>query len=368
MIHYLDTDAVLIEFCTHIKSSPWLALDTEFMRQSTYYAELCLIQVATPEAIACIDVLTIKNLAPLLKILFNPKQLKIVHSGDQDLEVIHDLTGEIPNPVFDTQIAGAMLGFGEQISYAALVKNLCSIELDKAQTRTNWAQRPLDTAQLHYAADDVRYLCDLYQQLERLLHEKSRYDWVQEESAKLTSPSRYDVSPEQAWTKLKGLNHLQQNDLIIAQALADWRERYAINRNKPRKWILADASIIEMCLQKPQSLIELSAIKDLSPSLVKHHGEVLLTHIDKALQQPKSAWPTAKLRHLLTASQKKQFRKLKAWLLEKSESLKIAAPLLATSKDLEQLVSGDHNTPLLSGWRYDIAGKEAILLLQESRE
>lgn len=363
-IHYLDSDQALIELCEQIKSYPWIALDTEFMRQDTYFAELCLVQIATPDIIACIDALAIQNLSPLYEILFNPQQLKVVHSGDQDFEIIYHLTGKTPAPVFDTQIAAAMLGLGGQISYAALAKTLCNIELDKTQTRTNWQQRPLESAQLHYAADDVRYLCTLYEQMQLLLHQKNRYNWTLSESEKLSDPKHYKILPEHAWWKMKGLNQLHQDNLIIAQTLASWREHQAIQQNKPRKWILSDASIIEMCLQKPRNLATLSTIKGLSTPFLKHYGKIILEEIDNTLQSAPSNPLNLKPRQLLNSAQKKQLHQLKTWLHKKSESLEIAASLLATSKDLEQFVMGEHNIPLLNSWRYEVAGKEALQLLR----
>ena len=230
---YVDTPQALTQLCKQLQHSPWFALDTEFIREKTFYPRLCLLQVANTQHLACIDVLALNDLSPLLDILYDPASTKVLHSAHQDLEIFYHLRGALPTPIFDTQLAATLLGLGEQIGYAALVKTLLKIDLDKSQTRTDWSCRPLDPAQLSYAADDVRYLGQIYQQQRQELEQRQRLDWLTEDFTALCDPARYRVDVDQAWQRIKGQQRLRGVQLAVLRTLAAWREQRASSLDRP---------------------------------------------------------------------------------------------------------------------------------------
>ena len=226
-IQYIDTPQKLDELCRQIAKESWLALDTEFLREKTYYPKFCLLQIATPEWVACVDPIALNDLSALFEAIYNPAITKVFHSCRQDLEIFYQLTGKIPQPIFDTQIAAPLLGFQENPGYAMLVSSFLNINLSKAHTRTDWTVRPLSQAQLQYAADDVIYLCQIYQTMLKKLAELNRLDWLENDFAMLNDPELYDISPENAWLKIRGKNKLTGKQLSIVQTLAEWREQTA---------------------------------------------------------------------------------------------------------------------------------------------
>jgi ribonuclease D len=242
----VDTDAGLAELCDGLRGQPVLALDTEFLREKTYRAQLCLLQVAAEGVIACVDPLALENLDPLLDIIYDPNVTKVMHSARQDMEIFFDLRGDLPKPLFDSQVAATLLGFGEQVGYANLVKGMLGVELDKMHTRTDWTQRPLDEAQIEYAADDVRYLFKIYHQQAEALKAKGRLDWLQEDFDELTDVNTYSPPEETLWTKVKGRQKLKGVQLAILRDLAVWRENQAKKINRPRRWILKDDVMVDM--------------------------------------------------------------------------------------------------------------------------
>ena len=218
-IQYINTPGQLANLCEQIKKESWLALDTEFLREKTYYPKFCLLQIATPEWVACIDPIALPRLDDLFEVLYNPAIVKVFHSCRQDLEIFYQSTGKLPAPIFDTQIAAPLLGFQDNPGYAMLVSSLLSINLNKAHTRADWSKRPLTEAQIEYAADDVIYLCQIYQIMVQKLTELGRIDWLKRDFAELTNPSLYTVAPEKAWFKIKGKNKLTGKQLSIIQTL-----------------------------------------------------------------------------------------------------------------------------------------------------
>ena len=239
---YIETPADLSALCEQLKRSDWLTLDTEFIREETYYPQLCLIQVATDDVVACIDPLAIDDLSPLMEVFYDPAITKVLHSARQDLEIFQNLRGRPPENIFDTQIAATLLGQGDQIGYGNLAKAMLGVELDKAHSRTDWAKRPLSPEQLDYAADDVRYLRDIYKQQIQQLQEMGRLQWLDEDFAQLSNPALYEPPIADAWKRLKGLNRLKGVQLAIVRELAQWREELAKERNLPRRWAGFDAS------------------------------------------------------------------------------------------------------------------------------
>jgi ribonuclease D len=359
---YIDSPAVLKQFCAELRSSPWITLDTEFIREKTYYPQLCLIQIAHPEQVACIDPLAFSDLEPLFAVLFDPSLLKVLHSAHQDLEIFFHLHGSVPTPVFDTQLAATLLGYGEQVSYAVLVKDLLGLELDKSQTRTDWSRRPLDAAQLAYAADDVRYLREVYRWLRSELENCNRLDWLREDFAELCNPQRYQVHPREAWRRLKGNQQLRGIQLAILRALAAWREEQASTLNRPRRWILGDEVLLELARHMPRDEEQLRRLR-LDPSMVRRYGQTLLALIATACGEPREQWPKLPPRLQLSPVQEALVDAMMAVVRLRGAQKAINPQMLASRKDLERLLSADRDVPLLHGWRAALAGRAVQALL-----
>ena len=341
-----------------------LALDTEFMRERTYHPRLCLVQIATETDCCLIDPLAGLDLAPLHELLRDRSRLKILHAARQDLEVLLNAGGAVPGPLFDTQVAAALLGFAPQIGYAELVARQLGHSIDKGQTRTDWSRRPLTPAQLAYAADDVRHLLTLQADLQAALAAAGRTRWLVEETAALEDPSLYRTDPAAAWRRLKGLNRLAPKEQAVARALAEWRERRALEADRPRGWILADESLYAMATRAPGSLTALEGIPALAPSVVRKRGEELLQLIAQArltddaghLAPPRR--PTNEEQHRASA--------LMQVVRDAATALGIGPEILATRRDVESLAFGNatpESSPLLRGWRGEVLGEKLLAVL-----
>lgn len=353
---YIDTPDALTELCAQLQDSPWLTLDTEFIREKTYYPQLCLIQIANEEHVACIDPLALDDLGPLLDLLYNPKITKVLHSARQDLEILQQLKGAPPSPVFDTQIAATLLGQGEQVGYGNLVKLILGVDLDKAHSRTDWSQRPLSNEQLDYAADDVRYLRDVYLQQLQKLEQLGRLSWLDDDFAQLSDPSLYAPPLDEVWTKLKGLNKLKGVQLAMVQKLAQWREGLARERNLPRRWVLSDDLIIEVARLRPLSEDKLRRIRGMDDKLIQRHGKILLQLVEEARSLPAEQWPQLQQRPRLNPHQEALVDILTGVVKLCATEHQLSPNALAGRKDLEQLLSGNPQAPLLHGWRYELCG------------
>ncbi len=356
---YIDSDAQLIAFSGKIASANWLAVDTEFMRERTYYAQLALIQVASDQGNAIIDTPALSSLTPLKDAFLRSDCLKIMHSASQDLEVLGQALGIMPVPLFDTQIAASFLGEPDQIAYAAIVKQRLGIDIPKDQTRTNWLQRPLSQAQLAYAEVDVLYLYALYEQLVEELTSLGRLAWVEDESHALIDKTLKGTTPELAWQRVNSIPRLAPKQQQVAMALADWRERRAQNRNIPREWVLKKQALVNLAKMQPVSMAELKSIDGLGEKLVNLIGQQLLDVIKRAVSQPLTTQVPIKL----SSEQRGQAKKLMSWLRERGEALRIAPALIANRKVIEQLVLGERDLALLRDWRAQIAGNEMLALI-----
>lgn len=280
---YLVDQPSLVEFCTGLRGAAWLALDTEFIREQTYHPQLCLIQVASTDQIACIDPLALPSLEPLLAILYDPTVTKVLHAAYQDLEIFHGLRGAVPTPIFDTQLAAAALGYGNQVGYANLAQQMLGVELAKIHTRVNWRQRPLAPEWLAYAADDVRYLRDIYRQQWAMLTACGELEGLAEPFAALAEPARYQPQPQEAWRRIRDHQRLRGgSQQAVLQALAAWREEQAIRDDRPRRWILHDSPLLDMARYMPADLDSLAQIHGLPPATLRRHGRTLLTLIAAA--------------------------------------------------------------------------------------
>lgn len=362
--YFVETPEALHELCRMLRDSEWLAIDTEFIREKTYYPRLCLIQVCNGEVAACVDPLVLNDLQPLLEILFDGRILKVLHAARQDLEIfLHDYQ-RLPMPVFDTQPAAALLGHGDQIGYANLVKLLLDVELPKDQSRTDWSQRPLDPQQRRYALDDVIYLGQLYLHMRGHLFDRERLQWLAADFATLADPATYYPDPADMWQRVKGRQALRGRQLAVLQQLAAWRETEARERDLPRKWVLKDDVMVELSRRLPRDAGGLAKIRGLEPGQIRRDGARLTELIEAGAASPRDQWPREKSRpRPLPARQEAMVDLLSAALRLIAARHQLSPLAIASRKELEKLVRGEADCVLREGWRYSLAGStlEAIL-------
>jgi ribonuclease D len=364
-IQYINTPDQLAILCEQIKKEPWLALDTEFLREKTYYPKFCLLQIATPEWVACVDPIALPKLNDLFEALYNPAIVKVFHSSRQDLEIFYRLTGKLPAPLFDTQIAAPLLGFQDNPGYAMLVSSLLSINLNKAHTRADWSKRPLTDAQIEYAADDVIYLCQIYQLMVQKLTELGRIDWLKHDFAELTNPALYVVAPEKAWYKIRGKNKLTGKQLSIIQTLAQWREKTAQSEDRPKNWLLRDEMLFDLAKLQPETIEELANVRGINERAVSRYGKELCRLISEAKNRPPLPLNEKDRPAKKTQQQEAILDILTALVRIRAEENSLNPSILASRKDLEVLLfNDDDECPLLHGWRFTMAGKELVGLLK----
>jgi ribonuclease D len=356
----IDTADALTAFAESLAHQPEIALDTEFMREKTYRAELCLVQIAFGQTAVCIDPIALPDLAALVPALTGPSTVKVMHAARQDLEVMLPAVGLV-QPVFDTQIAAALAGFPAQIGYAELARRMLGVELAKAHTRTDWTRRPLSPEQQEYALDDVRHLGALRTRLLEQLADQGRLGWLEEELAALANAEALRVAPEDAWKKVKGLPGLDEQRQRLAQALAAWRERRAIERNRPRGWILDDLSLREIVLRLPRSLDALAGLPEMQESVVRKCGEELLALVrDAGISDPPPALPRRERPDPAVLATVKRLADIAA---AAAAELSIGTEVLATRRELERLAAGRRDVSLLRGWRAEVVGQKLLSAL-----
>lgn len=361
---YVTDPSELRAVCVELAQHSWLALDTEFVRERTFFPKLCLVQVAVPGRVACIDPLLLGDLEPLLQVLYDPGIVKVLHAAAQDLEIFYGLRAALPVPVFDTQIAATVLGQGEQVGYGGLVRALLGVELEKGHTRTDWAQRPLEPGQLHYAADDVRYLRDIYLRQRQELEARGRLSWLDEDFAELCDPARYRMEPESAWRRVKGMSTLREAGLATLQQLAAWREREAVACNKPRRWIVGDEVLVELARRRPREPALLERSRGLGEAQIRRYGKEMLAAIAEAADLPREAWPRRRERVQLSSHQEALVDAASAVLRACAARHDVSPASLASRADLERLVAGERDVALAHGWRAEIAGRAVLSLLE----
>lgn len=353
----IDGPARLAEALADLGEAARLPLDTEFFRERTYFARLCLVQLVAGDRVLIIDPLAVDDLAPLVALLRRVTVTKVLHSARQDIEVLLPLTGEPPGPLFDTQVAASLLGHPAQVGYAGLVGALLGVQLAKGHARTDWARRPLLAAQLAYAADDVRYLAPLAALLHERLAAAGRLTWAEEDSAALLDPSLYRNAPEDAWQRLRGLERMTPQELGVVRALAAWRETRAVRRNLPRAWVLADDTIRTLAQRRPASAAALAAIPGVPPAIARHAGDRLVELIASA---PPEHDAVGEPPEQLTPTQRAALRRLQAMLQSTAARLEIVPEVLATRRDLAALARGARDVAPLHGWRREVVG-DALL-------
>jgi ribonuclease D len=361
---YIDNDEALAGFFDRAGAAEFAAVDTEFMREKTYYPKLCLIQIAINDVIACIDPFAIKNFQPMLDLFADRDVVKVLHSVSQDMEVFLHTFDCLPTPVYDTQIAASLTGMGDQVSYAKLVNEMLGVSLDKSHTRTDWSRRPLDDAQLTYAADDVRYLAEIYPLQRARLIEQGRLAWLQDDFDAAADPARYRPDPDSAWRRVKGYARLHGVDLAILSELARYREQLAMAKDRPRRYILSDDQLLDLVKSKPRNKNDLQRRRGFNDDVISRHGDQLLAAVQAGVDMPKEQWPETGKGKPLTANQDVLADILMGLLKYQAKKNEVSVTSMASRKDVEQLVRGKRDMPLMSGWRYELGGRMLSEFLQ----
>jgi ribonuclease D len=358
-----STDA-LKSFCAPLHAEPFITVDTEFMRERTYYPELCVVQVAGESSVAVIDAQAAGlDLAPLWDLLFDPAVTKVFHAARQDIEIVFLHTGRTPSPLFDTQVAAMVAGFGDQAAYDSLVAALAGGHIDKAFRFTDWSARPLSAEQLAYAAADVTWLRRVYEKLSARLEREGRMEWVAEEMAELADPATYRIEPESAWLRLKPRSS-NRRFLAALRAVAAWREREAMRLNIPRQRVVKDESLAEIAAARPSDTAALGRVRGFPRGLADgRSGAALVAALAGIAGLPDDALPDAMERREAARPSPALVALLKVLLATRCEEHHVAQKLVATSDDIEQLaVEEAPDIAALHGWRRKVFGEDALAL------
>lgn len=354
----------LKKFCEELKKQKFVTVDLEFLREKTYYAKLCLIQVAHKNDAAIIDPLASGiDLTPFFKILEDKKIIKVFHSCRQDVEILYNLTGKIPAPIFDTQIAAMVCGFGESVGYESLVKKILKTDIDKTYRLSNWGIRPLEDTQLEYALSDVTYLINIYEYMRDYLEKHKRIHWLDEEMEHLMDPDTYVTDPEEAWQKIKHRSH-NTKYLTMLRELAAWRERRAQRKNVLRQAIIKDEALLNIAAIAPESHEQLEQIRNMRKDILS--GKIA-DEIIEVVKGAKTIAPEDYVQLPKVNTNPKfsvaLFELLKLLLRIISQEEGVVAKLIANDEDLREFASlNDENNPILKGWRMEIFGKYALKL------
>ncbi len=362
-IEYVDTVEQLEQLCLKISQAEWIALDTEFLREKTYYPQFCLLQIATPDWVVCVDPLALDDMSELFNVINQPSIIKVLHSCRQDLEIFYKMTGEVTAPVFDTQLAAPLLGFQDNPGYAMLVSSFLNINLSKAHTRTDWSVRPLTQDQLQYAADDVIYLCQIYEKMTQKLEQMGRINWLENDFKALAKKELYMSSPNLAWTKIKGKNRLTGKQLSIVQLLSEWRETTAQTENRPKNWLIRDDLLLELAKLQPVNMTDLSNIRGINEKLIRRHGKTLCRLVAKGKTQAPVSLVDKNKAHKKNQKHEAILDVLTAVVRIRADEQSLNPNVLANRKQLEQLLFSEDDCHLLKGWRYGMVGKELQGLL-----
>jgi len=361
----ITTQKALNEFCAGLKSETFITVDTEFLREKTYFSKLCLIQVsgADKDARAIDPLADGLDLAPLYDLLFDKNILKIFHAARQDLEIIFNLTGKVVEPLFDTQIAAMVCGYGDQVGYERLVREITETQLDKSVQYTDWSRRPLSERQINYALGDVTHLCDVYLQLRKELEERGRTAWMDQEKEILLDPETYQNHFDEAYKRIK-IRNPKPKTLAVLRELAAWREQRAQKKNIPRGWVMKDDTLADMAAQAPKDVNGLKKIRNFSDDLANGHvGQKLLAAIKTALETPHTEWPKVKKRKQPGPAVSARMDILKMLVKIQASIHDVAPKLIISNDDLEQLASQDEpDIPALKGWRREVFGNDALAI------
>src|SRR5688572_10062958 len=362
--HIITDTAALAAFCERLCNAPFITVDTEFLRESTFWAQLCLVQMAGPDEAAIIDPLAPgMDLAPFYAVMADESVTKVFHAARQDIEIFVKQAGAVPKPLFDTQVAAMVCGYGDQVSYDQLVYRITAKQIDKTSRFTDWSRRPLSAKQLAYAIADVTYLREVYLSLSAQLEEQGRTEWVAEEMAVLADVETYRTDPEEAWQRLK-MRVKKPRQLAILQALAAWREREAQERDVPRGRVLKDEAIYEIALQQPHDPESLARLRTIPRGFERSStARSILATVDEALAIPETALPRIPRQRPAPEHASAAAELLKVLLKMVAEENGVAARIIANTDDLERLAADDcADVPALRGWRRHLFGEQAMAL------
>jgi ribonuclease D len=360
MTTIIDHPNGLLQLCRELTRQSAIGLDTEFMRERTYFARLCLLQLSFGAHSVCVDTLALSDLGALRATMEARAITKVVHAARQDLEVLEPATGTMVG-LFDTQVAAALIGLPAQIGYGDLVHELLGQTLHKAETRTDWSRRPLTGAQIAYALDDVRHLLPLRQRLTERLRGLGRWTWFEEEMSQLDCAGPFVTEPEEAWRRIKGVTELDTSRQALARVLAAWRERRAISADRPRSWIVPDPALRDLVLRVPRSMQELVRIEELPERICNSIGPELLSLI-ASVQLPAQLPPLPR-RQRREPAENELVRKLSQVTQQTGKELGIAPEILATRRELQRLAAGARDGAPMSGWRQAVIGHRLLQAL-----
>jgi ribonuclease D len=360
----ITTNEQLAEACARLAAAPFVAVDTEFMREQTFWPRLCLIQMASEDTEVLIDSLAPGlDLQPFFDLMVDERVLKVFHSARQDIEIVHHLASVIPHPIFDTQVAAMVCGFGEAVSYIMLVKRLLARNLDKTSRFTDWSRRPLSDRQLTYALGDVVHLRDLYPRLRAQLDKSERASWLNEEMGVLTDPATYELHPEHAWKRLK-MRTKTPKALAVLMELAAWREREAQSQDVPRSRILKDEALYDIASQTPRTIDDLGSLRSLHNGFARSmRGRAVLEAVSRGLERPLETVPPVERGEPMPPEAQAVVDLLRVLLKATAGRHGVAPKLIATSEELEQIArSDDADAAVLRGWRKKLFGDDALAL------
>jgi len=360
----IATTAELAAACERFARNPFVSVDTEFLRETTFWPKLCVVQMASPDEAVVVDALAPEiDLQPLFRLMADERVAKVFHAARQDIEIFWNLAKLVPAPLFDTQVAAMVLGHGDSISYDQLVQRITGDQIDKSSRFTDWSRRPLSPAQVHYAVSDVTHLVTVYQKLKADLERSSRTDWVDEEMKVLTSPQTYMQEPEHAWERLKSRVR-KPKDLAVLIEVAAWREREAQARDVPRQRVLKDEAVAEIAMQQPKTPDALANMRFLSRGFERSKtAEAILAAVAAGLARDPKTLPRLQRPRSLSNGASATVELLKVLLRMSAERHGVAAKVLATTDDLEKIAADDDaDVPALKGWRRELFGEQALKL------
>jgi ribonuclease D len=362
-MNLINTTDELASACSRLAAHPFVTVDTEFLRETTYYPKLCLVQMASPDEAVMVDPLAEGlDLAPLMALMTDQNVVKVFHAARQDLEIVWMLGRVLPTPLFDTQVAAMVCGYGDSVGYEQLVNDLAKARVDKSSRFTDWSRRPLSEAQLVYAESDVTHLRDVYLALQADLAASGRESWVAEEMAVLNSPGTYEVKPENAWQRLKGRLR-KPKELAVLMELAAWREREAQHRDVPRQRVLKDDALMDIVQRAPRSAEALGELRSVPNGFERSRagGEVLAA-VERALALDPHSLPRLE-RERGRPSNGAVLDLLKVLLKATADTERVAPKIIASSDDLEEIAGNDEaDVPALKGWRRELFGEKALAL------
>ena len=363
-MHLITTTEDLAAACARLAAHPYVAVDTEFLRETTFWPKLCVAQLAGPDTAVVVDALAEGlDMAPFLDLMRDENVVKVFHSGRQDIEIVFNMGGFVPHPVFDTQVAAMVCGFGDSISYDQLDNRISGHHIDKSSRFTDWTRRPLTQKQYDYALSDVTHLRDVYHHLKKRLEEQGRAEWVTEEMEVLTSTETYDLKPENAWERLK-LRVRKPIELAVLKELAAWREREARSRDVPRSRILKDEAIFEIAGDQPRDAAALGNLRSLSKGFERSRaGEEILACVRRALEIPKDQLPQIPRGKPMPDGAGAAVDLMKVLLKLVCEKNGVASKVVATVDELDAIAADDEaDVPVMKGWRRELFGERALEL------